>query len=161
MKRLCIIPCGSKKIWRIKPYVGVVEAKHVYLSSFHQACQKYAETFFDCWIILSAKHGFLFPSDPVSGDYDTTFKNRENEVISIAELKVQAEQKGLFEFDEITVLAGKDYSKVIKQVFQPNYNLRFPLKGCKGIGLMHQRINQSLERNREWNSECLVTIIKK
>lgn len=63
MKRLCIIPCGKKKIWDVQPDAGPVRAEDAYLSPFHQACERYAKTFFDEWVILSAKHGFLRPDD--------------------------------------------------------------------------------------------------
>lgn len=149
MKRLCIIPCGSKKVWEKLPNCGEVEARFVYISSFHKACQKYAESFFDDWVILSAKHGFLYPYDLINGQYNVTFKKKTDEVISIDELKAQAEQKGLFNFHEITVLAGKDYSSVVSKVFDSGYKLMFPLKGCRGNGYMHQRIIHSLEQNRE------------
>ncbi|MFF2529745.1 DUF6884 domain-containing protein [Brevibacillus sp. NPDC058079] len=149
MKRLCIIPCGSKKIWHNHPDIGAVEARNVYTGGFHKACQRYAETFFENWVILSAKHGFLFPSDLVSHQYDVTFKKKSKEVISVDEFIAQAEQTDLFSFNEITVLAGKDYANVVEKVFDSRHILKFPLKGCKGNGLMHQRINHFLEHNRE------------
>jgi hypothetical protein len=37
MKRLCIIPCGAKKIWDVDPGIGPSAAKDVYLSPFHRA----------------------------------------------------------------------------------------------------------------------------
>lgn len=45
MKRLCIIPCGAKKIWDVDPSIGPSAAKDVYLSPFHRACGAYAQTF--------------------------------------------------------------------------------------------------------------------
>ena len=58
MRRLCIIPCGKKKIWDKYPDYGPMEAKDVYISPFGKACQAYATMFFENWVILSAKHGF-------------------------------------------------------------------------------------------------------
>lgn len=55
MKKLSIIPCGSKEIWDQDPQKGTTAAKYAYLSVFHQACQRYASTFFNNWVILSAK----------------------------------------------------------------------------------------------------------
>lgn len=46
MKRLCIIPCGKKKIWDKYPDYGPMEAKDVYISPFGKACQAYATMFF-------------------------------------------------------------------------------------------------------------------
>lgn len=65
MRRLCIIPCGKKKIWDKYPDYGPMEAKDVYISPFGKACQAYATMFFENWVILSAKHGFLRPNDIV------------------------------------------------------------------------------------------------
>ncbi|WP_241657896.1 hypothetical protein [Anaerobacillus alkaliphilus] len=56
MKRLCVIPCGSKKIWSKHPNNGPTIARDVYVGSFGKACQKYATTFFSDWVILSAKY---------------------------------------------------------------------------------------------------------
>lgn len=50
MKRLCIIPCGKKKIWDVQPDTGPVRAEDAYLSPFHQACERYAENIFDEWV---------------------------------------------------------------------------------------------------------------
>lgn len=45
MKRLCIIPCGKKKIWDKYVDYGPTEAKNVYISPFGKACQAYATEF--------------------------------------------------------------------------------------------------------------------
>ena len=45
MRRLCIIPCGKKKIWDKYPGYGPMEAKDVYISPFGKACQSYATMF--------------------------------------------------------------------------------------------------------------------
>ncbi|OUM87621.1 MAG: hypothetical protein BAA01_04950 [Bacillus thermozeamaize] len=58
MKRLCIVPCGSKKVWDKAPSIGATEARHAYIGTFHKACQQYALQFFSDWVILSAKYVF-------------------------------------------------------------------------------------------------------
>lgn len=89
MRRLCIIPCGSKKIWDKSPEIGSTKARDVYIGSFGKVCQKYATTFFEDWVILSAKHGFLFPEDMIHGNYDVSFNSKSDEIISTQKLKCQ------------------------------------------------------------------------
>lgn len=104
---MCITPCGSAKIWCKRPDLGAVKAKDVYIGSFAKSCQEYASSFFDEWVILSAKHGFLFPEDFVPRDYNVSFNNSSEEVITIEALKQQISIKSLGEFEEIVVLGGK------------------------------------------------------
>ena len=75
MKRLCIIPCGKKK-FGISIQTTPMEAKDVYISPFGKACQAYATMFFENWVILSAKHGFLRPNDIVLENYDLAFDSK-------------------------------------------------------------------------------------
>ena len=53
-----------------------MEAKDVYISPFGKACQAYATMFFENWVILSAKHGFLRPNDIVLENYDLAFDSK-------------------------------------------------------------------------------------
>lgn len=108
MKRLCIIPCGKKKIWDVQPDAGPVRAEDAYLSPFHQACERYAKTFFDEWVILSAKHGFLRPDDLVSGNYDVTFGTGHPEIMTADELSRQFHEKGFSDIEELVMLGGKN-----------------------------------------------------
>lgn len=148
MKRLCIIPCGAKKIWDKYPHEGPTEAKYTYISPFGKACQTYAAQFFENWVILSAKHGFLFPDDIVMENYDVAFNSKSLEIISIENLRKQIIEKGLFDFDEIVLLAGKKHKKVVEQLY-PKEKLTYPLEGCKGIGYMLQKLKYATENNKE------------
>ena len=63
MKRLCIVPCGSKKIWKKNPKAGATEAKNVYVGSFAKKCIEYAKKFHaGHYRILSAKYGLMQPN---------------------------------------------------------------------------------------------------
>ncbi|MGH0512926.1 MULTISPECIES: DUF6884 domain-containing protein [Bacillus cereus group] len=148
MKRLCIIPCGKKKIWDKYPYSGEAEAKDVYISPFGKACQAYATEFFENWVILSAKHGFLRPNDIVQENYDLAFDSKSDEVISIEQLKQQMIDKGLFQFDEIVLLAGKKHKKVVTELY-PEEIITYPLEGCRGIGYMLQRLKGAVEAQQD------------
>ncbi|MCP3764598.1 hypothetical protein NLX67_19850 [Domibacillus sp. A3M-37] len=149
MKRLCIIPCGAKKVWDKKPDAGPTEAENVYIGSFHNSCQNYASRFFEHWVILSAKHGFLFPQDMIHSNYNVAFNSKSPEIISIDKLKQQIPEKKLADFDELVVLGGKKYRKVVEQAFGSNYSYKYPLNDCKGIGYMLQKLNNSLLINKE------------
>ncbi|MFF1991854.1 DUF6884 domain-containing protein [Bacillus mycoides] len=148
MKRLCIIPCGKKKIWGNYPEYGEAEAKDVYISPFGKACQAYATEFFENWVILSAKHGFLRPNDIVKENYDLAFDSKSNEIISIEQLKQQMIDKGLLQFDEIVLLAGKKHKKVVTKLY-PEEVITYPLEGCQGIGYMLQRLKGAVEAQQE------------
>jgi hypothetical protein len=149
MKRLCIIPCGSAKIWDKFPLTGPTEAKNAYVGAFGRACQAYASCFFSDWVIISAKHGFLFPTDQVPENYNVSFSMRHPEIISIQDLKKQAAGKQLDVFDEIVVVAGKKYKKVIEQVFGDRCTYHYPLQGCRGIGYMLQKLKNAVESSQE------------
>lgn len=148
MKRLCIIPCGKKKIWDKHSDYGPMEAKDVYISPFGKACQAYATMFFENWVILSAKHGFLRPSDIVLENYDLAFDSKSDEVISIEQLQKQMVDKSLLRFDEIVLLAGKKHKKVVTKLY-PEEMITYPLEGCKGIGYMLQRLKEAVKEGEE------------
>ncbi|KKB33301.1 DUF6884 domain-containing protein [Bacillus thermotolerans] len=149
MERLCIIPCGTKKIWDKRPDAGPAKAKDTYIGIFHNLCQEYASRFFNSWVILSAKHGFLEPEDVVEENYDVAFNSKSTEIISAAELKEQIRQKQLSDADEIVVLGGKKYKKVVEAAFGSQYTYRYPLSDCKGIGYMQQKLKTALVENKE------------
>ncbi|HCF55465.1 MAG TPA: hypothetical protein DEU03_20520 [Bacillus sp. (in: Bacteria)] len=148
MKRICIIPCGKKKIWDKHSDYGPMEAKDVYISPFGKACQAYATMFFENWVILSAKHGFLRPSDIVLENYDLAFDSKSDEVISIEQLQKQMVDKSLLQFDEIVLLAGKKHKKVVTKLY-PEEMITYPLEGCKGIGYMLQRLKEAVKEGEE------------
>ncbi|HDR3893372.1 MULTISPECIES: DUF6884 domain-containing protein [Bacillus] len=148
MKRLCIIPCGKKKIWDKHSNYGPMEAKDVYISPFGKACQAYATMFFENWVILSAKHGFLRPNDIVLENYDLAFDSKSDEVISIEQLQKQMVDKSLLQFDEIVLLAGKKHKKVVTKLY-PEEMITYPLEGCKGIGYMLQRLKEAVKEGEE------------
>ncbi|HDR8144646.1 TPA: hypothetical protein QC063_004954 [Bacillus cereus] len=148
MKRLCIIPCGKKKIWDKHSNYGPMEAKDVYISPFGKACQAYASMFFENWVILSAKHGFLRPNDIVLKNYDLGFDSKSDEVISIEKLQKQMVDKSLLQFDEIVLLAGKKHKKVVTKLY-PEEMITYPLEGCKGIGYMLQRLKEAVKEEAE------------
>lgn len=148
MKRLCIIPCGAKKIWDLYPEAGETMAQSAYQSPFHRACQEYARTFFADWVILSAKHGFLLPETIVPANYDVAFGTNHPEMLTNEQLIRQKKEKRLDDFEEVVVLGGKKFWSIIEEVF-PHQRAEYPLADCKGIGLMLQKLNQAVEQKKE------------
>lgn len=146
--RLCIIPCGSSKVWDSDPNAGPQQAKDVYTGTFAKACQRYAITFFEHWVILSAKHGFLFPNDIVQESYNVSFVKPTSETIRLEMLNKQAQTMGLFRYREITVLGGRHYVDMARALFHQGQTLILPLRDCKGIGYMIQRLNLSVTANQ-------------
>lgn len=138
----------KKKIWDKHSNYGPMEAKDVYISPFGKACQAYASMFFENWVILSAKHGFLRPNDIVLKNYDLAFDSKSDEVISIEKLQKQMVDKSLLQFDEIVLLAGKKHKKVVTKLY-PEEMITYPLEGCKGIGYMLQRLKEAVKEEAE------------
>lgn len=101
-------PLRQEKIWDVQPDAGSVRAEDAYLSPFHQACERYAKAFFDEWVILSAKHGFLRPNDLVSRNYDVTFGTGHPEIMTADELSRQFHEKGFSNIKELVMLGGKN-----------------------------------------------------
>lgn len=146
-RKLCIIPCGSAKVWDKNQNAGPQKAKDIYTGVFAVACQRYATSFYDHWVILSAKHGFLYPNDVITETYNVSFIKPSEETISIEELRSQARTKGLINFNEITVLGGKHYVERAMKVFDQGQSFNLPLSDCTGIGYMLQKLTNALEAN--------------
>lgn len=147
MNVLCIVPCSDKKIWDKYPSTGAVKAKDAYLGPLTRVAIKYAERFHGgSWVILSAKYGFLKPGDTVPGPYNVTFKKKSTGPISISRLISQAREKGLYGYDVVVVLGGKEYAEVVRKVFRGKKVVE-PLKGLK-YGEKVKKLNEALSRGR-------------
>jgi hypothetical protein len=148
MSTLCIIPCGSKKIWDKQPNAGPTEAQHVYIGPFAKKCREYALQFYpSSWCILSAKYGFLLPGDIVPGPYNVSFNNMSSKPITVQELFQQSTKKGLDQYDTILVLGGKNYTGIASKVFR-HKEITAPLTGCKAIGYMMGRLNNLILKEK-------------
>ncbi len=135
----------QEKIWDNYPGHGPAPAKDAYVGTLHKRCQQYAETFTDGWVVLSAKHGFLFPDDVVDGQYDVTFGQKKAEIITADRLQQQVREKGLDQYDRLIILTGKKYRPVINSCFHDSLPRVYPLQDCGGIGYMLQALKQSVE----------------
>lgn len=100
-------------------------------------------------MILSAKHGFLKADDIIHENYDVAFGTPRAKQITQEELSQQFHQKNLFAYDELVVLGGKKYRKVIDPLLQPHQKANYPLAPYKGIGYMLQALHQAVESKVE------------
>ncbi|RSK26781.1 hypothetical protein EJF36_07845 [Bacillus sp. HMF5848] len=156
MKKLCIIPCGRKKIWDIDPTIEATKAHKAYVGTFHSYCQAYARLFFDDnWVVLSAKHGFLLKDDIVPGSYDVSFSMKNHpEVITNDQLRKQIIEKNLNDYDHYVVLAGKKYRRIVEGLF-PRGDISYPLAQYKGLGYMLRALRLAIDEKKELvDSKC-------
>lgn len=148
MRTLCIVPCGSKKIWDKYPNAGATAAKEVYIGGFAKKCKQYAEIFYPLsWCILSAKYGFVLPDEVIPASYNVSFNDKSTSPISLSELSNQALQKGLNEFDEVMVLGGKNYVYFAKCIFSTKLIIT-PLSNCRGIGYMMSKLDELMGESK-------------
>ncbi|MBO3798322.1 MAG: hypothetical protein QW506_00535 [Thermoproteota archaeon] len=142
--RLCIVPCGSRKIWELQPHLKGAKARDAYIGPFAKTCIQYAEKFHPgSYIILSAKHGFMFPDEVIPAPYNVTFKDPETNPITVEKLREQAEEKGLMKYSEIVVIAGREYVDIVRKVF-PGKKIITPLRGARGMGEMISAMKKAI-----------------
>ncbi|MDY7221550.1 DUF6884 domain-containing protein [Halalkalibacterium halodurans] len=151
MNTLCIIPCGNKKIWDKQEGAGPVAASEAYIGTLHRLCAMYAERFFDHWVILSAKHGFLFPDDVVDGPYDVSFSHTHSGVITLDQLTEQVHEKMLDSVPHVVLLTGKKYRPIVEACF-PQATVECPLLSYSGIGYMQQALKRAIEQKQPLHS---------
>ena len=144
MNTLCVVTCGKKKIWDREPDAGPTPAEEVYIGPLAVKCKEYARKFHpSSWCILSAKHGFLFPNELVRGPYNASFSDPKTASVGARELSDQAIQKGLSVYDRVVVLGGRNYVRMVEQVFGTE-KVSCPLKGCRGNGEMMGILKRSV-----------------
>lgn len=153
--RLCVVPCGSRKIWDKYPDAGPTRARDVYIGNFARTCIEYAEKFYpDSYVILSAKYGFLFPDELIPEDYNVTFNDPRTNPIGVEELRRQAEEKGLMKYGEIVVVSGSNYVNIARKVFSGK-RIITPLKGLGGMGPMISAMKRAILEGRELGERFL------
>ncbi len=149
---LCIVPCGKKKIWDIKPDQGRTPAREAYIGPFAKTCIQYAEHFYqNSYRILSAKYGFLKPEEEIE-NYDITCGDPE--AIDRDELIQQVIDKDLLNYNPIILICGACYRKKARDAFVkaaqrrglPEPQIITPLQG-KGIGQMLRTLKEAIRNN--------------
>jgi len=148
MNTLCITSCGKKKIWEDLPQAGPTPEKDVYTGAFSGTCIRYASKFYpESFVILSAKFGFLMPDDLIESDYCVTFKDKKTNRITNQDLIKTAQEKGLFDYAQIVVIAGREYFERIRLVFKGKL-IHAPLEGCGSMGEMISMLRNAIKNGR-------------
>lgn len=143
---LVIVPCGRSKIWSKRPGAGPTPAANAYTGAPFTVNREYAEASGGEWVILSAKYGFLHPTDVIPGPYEVTFKSPSTGPISIDALREQVRQMGLDRYAEVVGLGGKEYRTAVEGAFRgASVTLRFPFSGLpigKAMGATKRAIRR-------------------
>lgn len=113
MSKLIVVGCGSKKAEKPK------KAKNLYTSTYFELKKEYAEQSSYDWKILSAKHGLINPEKKIE-PYDTKIEDRKPEIT------------GIKDYEEIEVLAGKNYRKHLNN--ETNAKIINKFEETSGIG---------------------------
>jgi hypothetical protein len=140
-----VVPCGSAKVWDKHPAAGPVAARDAYTGGPFVVNREYAERFGSAWVILSAKYGFVRPTDEIPGPYNVTFKRASTGPVSVAVLRNQVMQMHLDDFNEVIGLGGKEYRAALTDAFAgSSASLRFPFAGLP-IGKMLQATRRAVD----------------
>jgi hypothetical protein len=97
-----------------------------------KASRRYAERFAKCWLILSAKYGFIEPDFCIPQNYDVSVGDPDS--ISADTLREQIREKDLLRFKTVGVLGSARYWRLVKKAFEGdtvflqhiNGNVAFP-----------------------------------
>jgi len=139
-----IVPCGRSKVWAKHPDAGPTPAAGAYTGAPFTVNRQYAEASGGEWVILSAKYGFLRPTDVIPGPYEVTFKSRATNPIAFEALREQVRRMGLDRYSEVVGLGGKEYRRAVEEAFQGTpVTLRFPFSGLpigKAMGATERAI---------------------
>lgn len=114
---LVIVPCGKAKIWDKQPNAGPTPAGQTYIGSPFKVNRQYAKRFGDAWVVLSAKYGFLRPTDAIEGPYNVTFKRSDPQSIPVETLRQQVRARHLDGYGRVIGLGGKEYRERITEAF--------------------------------------------
>ena len=129
IKILVVVPCSGSKIWSKFPKSKATRADEVYIGPPFKVNRAFAQKFADKWVILSAKYGFISPSFVIPENYDVSFNDPVTNPISLSELKAQAKEKGLENYDVVIALGGKNYTEIVKEVFRHRTKVLAPTEG--------------------------------
>ena len=153
LNKTCIISCGKKKIWDLKPNIGPQKAKDVYVGSFVNKLKEYANIHYKDWYILSAKYGIIHKDFIINEKYDVTFNDIGTKPILPIDIVIPIE---LQKIENIEVIAGAKYCNIINEVFKDyNVNIETPLLQFKGMGYQLQYITNIIKENKLKNKRKL------
>ncbi|MFD7012421.1 DUF6884 domain-containing protein [Rhodococcus jostii] len=126
------LPCGARKAADPTP------AGALYLGIYHRLCQQAALrlTPLDNIRILSGLHGLL-DLGTVIAPYE--MRLGEPGSVTVDTVHAQAAAQGLLDAEDVIVLGGRDYSRVVTAGWP---HARTSLAGSRGIGEQQQRLHR-------------------
>ena len=134
MKRrdLIIVPCSSRK--NILLNFRSLPARSAYTGQAFVFARDYIEAFEIDWIILSAKHGFIWPTTRIAY-YDARMPSGQvpHDVRESIYRMTRSDFTRLMEFGRYVCLGGADYCNAAEQILRKP--IERPLAGL-GIGKM-------------------------
>ena len=147
MVTLGVVACGARKVWNQDPSIsGPVKAADAYVSTYARWKVRYAYRFFDRWVILSGKYGFIDP-DTLIENYDVRIQQRDREDF-LRQLRQQALEMDLFkDVTTVNVLGGKTYLRAVDDAISDIWDVEVisALKG-KSIGASVQWMKSEVEK---------------
>lgn len=150
-----IISCGAVKIWDLQPNIGPQKAQDVYIGSYTKQLKKYVNCYYDDWFILSAKYGIIHKDFIIAEKYDVTFNDKRSNPVNIEQLNESITKSDICSYNQIEVLAGSNYTAMLKRSIIDNSKMVFPLKGIGGMGYhmqwMANRIKEKIATDSEFN----------
>jgi hypothetical protein len=141
LKTLAILSCSAKKLDHPAP------AKDLYQGTLFKKCRELCEKRGWDYIILSAKHGIVFP-EQVLCPYDKKLEN----MADARELFHKIYDKIWYiigEYDEVYIIAGKFYTEFYYSngVGEDHYKCNF-IRDERGIGGLIQKINEMINSGK-------------
>lgn len=133
---LIITGCSKKKL--DSAVYLTAPAKDMYLGTLFRKVREYSENMGFDYAIISAKYGLLFPDDDIEV-YEKVLKSRED----IESIKIKVEERLgeiIDQYDQIVVIAGKNYRKVLEDIWDERFVY---LKGT-GIGDLCSIVGKSI-----------------
>lgn len=145
---LVIVPCGSAKLWDRQPEAGPTPARDAYTGYPFRVNRAYAERFGACWLILSAKYGFIAPDFIIPGPYDVSFNHRASGPIATEELRCQAREQRLDRWPVVVALGGRRYREAVAAAFEgTGAAIVSPFAGLP-LGRMIRATREAIERGQ-------------
>ncbi|MCZ4587682.1 hypothetical protein O4328_29010 [Rhodococcus opacus] len=134
---LVIVPCGATKA--AFPRV----AGELYTGGYRRLALRAAHALTTCTNIriVSGLHGLL-PLDQVIAPYDLRLGQPGS--ITVDQLEAQANQQGLLGHPDVVILAGRDYTRLVHQIWP---QARTPLASTRGIGEQQHRLARIAARS--------------
>jgi len=122
MKRFALVSCGKLKLATPAP------AKELYRSTLFKKARAFAETHYDGWFILSARHGALLP-DTMVAPYEEKLSPSRAEEWATQVVRVLVRQ--LPPGSRIDFFGGGAYEGVARKLEELGHPVHRPLEGLQ------------------------------